>query len=138
MMRLLVIHLKMEQLMLITFDLVESMLVSKSIVVLLIFQILMEKLPHGVLMDFQKDVLNTMPWDAVLLNGEEFSKLIKIVLLILQSKKLLILSLVMELYVKITDLFLSLNLKFSKMEIMILKSVLRFLKKFSQPSCSNY
>ena len=138
MMRLLVIHLKMEQLMLITFDLVESMLVSKSIVVLLIFQILMEKLPHGVLMDFQKDVQNTMPWDAVLLNGEEFSKLIKIVLLILQSKKLLILSLVMELYVKITGLFLSLNLKFSKMEIMILKSVLRFLKKFSQPSCSNY
>ena len=138
MMRLLVIHLKMEQLMLITFDLVESMLVSKSIVVLLIFQILMEKLPHGVLMDFQKDVQNTMPWDAVLLNGEEFSKLIKIVLLILQSKKLLILSLVMELYVKITDLFLSSNLKFSKMEIMILKSVLRFLKKFSQPSCSNY
>ena len=138
MMRLLVIHLKMEQLMLITFDLVESMLVSKSIVVLLIFQILMEKLPHGVLMDFQKDVQNTMPWDAVLLNGEEFSKLIKIVLLILQSKKLLILSLVMELFVKITGLFLSLNLKFSKMEIMILKSVLRFLKKFSQPSCSNY
>ena len=138
MMRLLVIHLKMEQLMLITFDLVESMLVSKSILVLLIFQILMEKLPHGVLMDFQKDVQNTMPWDAVLLNGEEFSKLIKIVLLILQSKKLLILSLVMELYVKITGLFLSLNLKFSKMEIMILKSVLRFLKKFSQPSCSNY
>ena len=138
MMRLLVIHLKMEQLMLITFDLVESMLVSKSIVVLLIFQILMEKLPHGVLMDFQKDVQNTMPWDAVLLSGEEFSKLIKIVLLILQSKKLLILSLVMELYVKITGLFLSLNLKFSKMEIMILKSVLRFLKKFSQPSCSNY
>ena len=138
MMRLLVIHLKMEQLMLITFDLVESMLVSKSIVVLLIFQMLMEKLPHGVLMDFQKDVQNTMPWDAVLLNGEEFSKLIKIVLLILQSKKLLILSLVMELYVKITGLFLSLNLKFSKMEIMILKSVLRFLKKFSQPSCSNY
>ena len=138
MMRLLVIHLKMEQLMLITFDLVESMLVSKSIVVLLICQILMEKLPHGVLMDFQKDVQNTMPWDAVLLNGEEFSKLIKIVLLILQSKKLLILSLVMELYVMITDLFLSSNLKFSKMEIMILKSVLRFLKKFSQPSCSNY
>ena len=138
MMRLLVIHLKMEQLMLITFDLVESMLVSKSIVVLLIFQILMEKLPHGVLMDFQKDVQNTMPWDAVLLSGEEFSKLIKIVLLILQSKKLLILSLVMELYVMITDLFLSSNLKFSKMEIMILKSVLRFLKKFSQPSCSNY
>jgi hypothetical protein len=98
----------------------------------------MEKLPHGVLMDFQKDVQNTMPWDAVLLSGEEFSKLIKIVLLILQSKKLLILSLVMELYVKITDLFLSSNLKFSKMEIMILKSVLRFLKKFSRPSCSNY
>ena len=138
MMRLLVIHLKMEQLMLITFDLVESMLVSKSIVVLLIFQILMEKLPHGVLMDFQKYVQKTMPRDAVLLGGEEFSKLIKIVLLILQSKKLLILSLVMELYVKITGLFLSLNLKFSKMEIMILKSVLRFLKKFSQPSCSNY
>jgi hypothetical protein len=138
MMRLLVIHLKMEQLMLITFDLVESMLVSKSIVVLLIFQILMEKLPHGVLMDLQKDVQNTMPWDAGLLSGEEFSKLIKIVLLILQSKKLLILSLVMELYVKITDLFLSSNLKFSKMEIMILKSVLRFLKKFSRPSCSNY
>ena len=125
MMRLLVIHLKMEQLMLITFDLVESMLVSKSIVVLLIFQILMEKLPHGVLMDFQKDVQNTMPWDAVLLSGEEFSKLIKIVLLILQSKKLLILSLVMELYVKITGLFLSLNLKFSKMVNTLLKFALR-------------
>ena len=68
--------------MLITYALVESMPVSKLIVVSLIFQELTEKLPPGGLMDLKRDVQNTMLWDAVLLNGEQFLKLIMVVLLI--------------------------------------------------------
>ena len=133
-----VILFKMEQNMSITYALVESTLVSRSIVVLLISQELREKLQLGVLMDLERDVQNTILQDADSLNGEQSLKLIKTVLLIQLFKKLLILQLVMELSVKKMDLSLSSNPKFFKMEIMILKFVLRFLKKFSQLLCSNY
>jgi hypothetical protein len=55
-----VILFKMEQNMLITYALVESTLVSRLIVVLLIFQELREKLQLGVLMDLERDVQNTI------------------------------------------------------------------------------
>jgi len=44
----------------------------------------------------------------------------------------------MDLSVKKTDLFPLLNLKFFRMEIMILTFALPFLKKFSQLLCNNY
>ena len=55
-----VILFKMEQNMSITYALVESTLVSRLIVVLLISQELREKLQLGVLMDLERDVQNTI------------------------------------------------------------------------------
>ena len=57
------------------------MLVSKSTAVLLKLEELTKRLLRLVLMDLEKDVQNIMPWDAVLLNGEQSLKLINAVLL---------------------------------------------------------
>ena len=57
------------------------MLVSKSTAVLLKLEELTKRLLPLVLMDLEKDVQNIMPWDAVLLNGEQSLKLINFVLL---------------------------------------------------------
>ena len=67
--------------MLITFVLVEFMLVSKSIAVLLKLEELTKRLPQLVSMGLEKDVQNIILWDVDLLNGELSLKLINAVLL---------------------------------------------------------
>ena len=67
--------------MLITFVLVEFMLVSKSIAVLLKLEELTKRLPQLVSMGLEKDVQNIILWDVDLLNGELSLKLINTVLL---------------------------------------------------------
>jgi len=71
----------MEPSLLITFALVEFMLVSKSIAVLLKLEELTKRLPPLVSMDLEKDVQNIILWDVDLLNGELSLKLINAVLL---------------------------------------------------------
>jgi hypothetical protein len=71
----------MEPSLLITFALVASMLVSKSIAVSLKLLKLTKRLPLPDLMDLEKDAQNIILWDVVLLNGEQSLKLIKTVLL---------------------------------------------------------
>jgi hypothetical protein len=71
----------MEPSLLIIFAPEASMLVSKSTAVLLKLEELTKRLQPLVLMDLEKDVQNIMPWDAVLLNGEQSLKLINAALL---------------------------------------------------------
>ena len=71
----------MEPSLLITFVLVEFMLVSKSIAVLLKLEELTKRLPQLVSMGLEKDVQNIILWDVDLLNGELSLKLINTVLL---------------------------------------------------------